>query len=100
MSRLIGVLRAGYVGNMPSAFAVPVGSLSAHTVAAARATLAGGRHGWARYLAFAGPAIVASIAYMDPGNFATNLVAMLFQALPGETCRRGWFHSWPGHLSR
>ena len=51
-------------------------------------------------LPFAGPAIVASIAYMDPGNFATNiqagarhgymllwvvllanLVAMLFQAL-------------------
>ncbi|MCP3722406.1 Nramp family divalent metal transporter [Paraburkholderia sp. CNPSo 3272] len=26
-------------------------------------------------LAFAGPAIVASIAYMDPGNFATNIQA-------------------------
>src|SRR6202030_2520581 len=26
-------------------------------------------------LAFAGPAVVASIAYMDPGNFATNIQA-------------------------
>ena len=52
---------------------------------------------------FAGPAVVASIAYMDPGNFATNiqagarygysllwvvllanLVAMLFQALSAK----------------
>src|SRR6202035_1294369 len=54
-------------------------------------------------LLFAGPAIVASIAYMDPGNFATNvqagakygysllwvvllanLVAMLFQGLSAK----------------
>jgi manganese transport protein len=65
--------------------------------------LAGRPHGWHRYLAFAGPAVVASIAYMDPGNFATNiqagakygygllwvvllanLVAMLFQALSAK----------------
>jgi len=58
---------------------------------------AGGR---ARFLLFVGPAVTASIAYMDPGNFATNiqagarygysllwvvlaanLTAMLFQAL-------------------
>jgi manganese transport protein len=73
-------------------------SLSARTVAAA---LAG--HGWRRSLSFAGPAVVASVAYMDPGNFATNieagarygygllwvvllanLVAMLFQALSAK----------------
>ncbi len=55
------------------------------------------------YLAFAGPAVIASIAYMDPGNFATNiqagakygygllwvvllanLIAMLFQALSAK----------------
>lgn len=54
-------------------------------------------------LLFAGPAVVASIAYMDPGNFATNigagagygyallwvvvmasLIAMLFQALSAK----------------
>jgi manganese transport protein len=54
-------------------------------------------------LAFAGPAVIASIAYMDPGNFATNiqagakygygllwvvvlanLIAMLFQALSAK----------------
>jgi manganese transport protein len=26
-------------------------------------------------LSFVGPAVVASIAYMDPGNFATNILA-------------------------
>jgi manganese transport protein len=55
------------------------------------------------YLAFAGPAVVASIAYIDPGNFATNIqagakygygllwvvllanmIAMLFQALSAK----------------
>jgi manganese transport protein len=78
-------------------------SLSERTVAAARQVLAGQRLGRGRYLAFAGPAIVASIAYMDPGNFATNvqagakygygllwvvllanLVAMLFQGLSAK----------------
>jgi len=27
------------------------------------------------YLAFGGPAIIALIAYVDPGNFATNIQA-------------------------
>jgi manganese transport protein len=62
-----------------------------------------GRRGVGRALLFAGPAVIASIAYMDPGNFATNiqagsrygysllwvvllanLVAMLFQALSAK----------------
>jgi manganese transport protein len=79
------------------------GSLSARTIAAARGVLEGRRLGWRNYGAFAGPAVVASIAYMDPGNFATNiqagarygysllwvvllanLVAMLFQALSAK----------------
>ena len=78
-------------------------SLSERTVAAARQVLEGQRLGRRRYLAFAGPTIVASIAYMDPGNFATNvqaganygysllwvvllanLVAMLFQGLSAK----------------
>src|SRR6516165_10527394 len=50
-------------------------SLSERTVAAARQVLEGQRLGRGRYLAFAGPAIVASIAYMDPGNFTTNVQA-------------------------
>jgi manganese transport protein len=50
-------------------------SLSDRTVEAARALLAGERRGLRGYLAFAGPAVVASIAYMDPGNFATNIQA-------------------------
>jgi manganese transport protein len=49
--------------------------LSERTVTAARQVLEGHRLGRRRYLAFAGPAIVASIAYMDPGNFATNVQA-------------------------
>src|SRR5438105_12966235 len=49
--------------------------LTERTVAAARQVLDRQRLGWQRYLAFAGPAVVASIAYMDPGNFATNIQA-------------------------
>jgi manganese transport protein len=79
------------------------GSLTERTVAVARSVLAGQRGGWRAYLAFAGPAVIASIAYMDPGNFATNiqagakygyellwvvllanLIAMLFQALSAK----------------
>jgi manganese transport protein len=78
-------------------------SMSDRTVEAARAVLAGERRGVRAYVAFAGPAVVASIAYMDPGNFATNiqagarygytllwvvllanLIAMLFQALSAK----------------
>ncbi|HXX25259.1 MAG TPA: Nramp family divalent metal transporter [Pseudolabrys sp.] len=78
-------------------------SLTAHTVAAAQALMRGRRHSVTSYLAFVGPAIIASIAYMDPGNFATNiqagakygytllwvvllanLIAMLFQALSAK----------------
>src|SRR5689334_11241711 len=51
------------------------GSLSDRTVAAAHALLSGERRGLRGYLAFAGPAVVASIAYIDPGNFATNIQA-------------------------
>jgi manganese transport protein len=65
--------------------------------------LAGQRGGLSGYLAFIGPAVMVSIAYMDPGNFATNiqagakygygllwvvllanLMAMLFQALSAK----------------
>lgn len=38
-----------------------------------REGLAGRRRGPLAALSFAGPAIVASVAYMDPGNFATNI---------------------------
>ncbi len=50
-------------------------SLSEQTVATAREVLAGRPAGLRTALAFAGPAIIASIAYMDPGNFATNIQA-------------------------
>src|SRR3954452_626000 len=73
------------------------------TIAAARDALAGRRRGVRGFLPFAGPAVIASVAYMDPGNFATNieagarfgyallwvvllanLTAMLFQALSAK----------------
>ncbi|HMA71478.1 MAG TPA: Nramp family divalent metal transporter [Xanthobacteraceae bacterium] len=79
------------------------GSLTARSVAAAREVLGNRRSGFSAYLAFVGPAVVASIAYVDPGNFATNiqagakygydllwvvlaanLIAMLFQALSAK----------------
>ncbi len=73
------------------------------TAAALREALAGRRGRLATGWLFTGPAVVASIAYIDPGNFATNiqagakygygllwvvlvanLVAMLFQALSAK----------------
>jgi manganese transport protein len=79
------------------------GSLTERTVLATRQVLAGRRGGLAGRLAFVGPAVIASIAYIDPGNFATNiqagakygyellwvvlaanLVAMLFQGLSAK----------------
>jgi manganese transport protein len=79
------------------------GTLSKRTVMAAREVLAGRQRSIRGYMAFAGPAVVASIAYMDPGNFATNIqagarygygllwvvllanmIAMLFQALSAK----------------
>jgi manganese transport protein len=75
-------------------------SLSDRTTAAVREVLDGQRIGVRAVLPFAGPAVIASVAYIDPGNFATNIeagarygyallwvvllangVAMLFQAM-------------------
>jgi len=42
---------------------------------AAERSLAGERHGFRRVLPFLGPAFIASVAYVDPGNFATNMAA-------------------------
>ena len=53
----------------------PKPTLSERTVTAARTVLAGNARGFGPYFAFVGPAVVASIAYMDPGNFATNIQA-------------------------
>ncbi len=77
--------------------------LSGRTEAEIRAVLGGRWRGVFTPLLFAGPAVIASIAYMDPGNFATNiqagarynyqllwvvllanLIAMLFQALSAK----------------
>jgi manganese transport protein len=78
-------------------------TLSDRTDMQIREVLAGRRGGLRSILLFAGPAVIASIAYMDPGNFATNiqagagygysllwvvlmanLIAMLFQALSAK----------------
>src|ERR1700677_581238 len=78
-------------------------TLSDRTARAGETVLRGGRIGLRGPLVFVGPAVVASIAYMDPGNFATNiqagakygygllwvvvagnLIAMLFQALSAK----------------
>src|SRR5215470_6374626 len=83
--------------------AVERSNLTARTVARASAALTGGPGGLRTAIAFGGPAIIASIAYMDPGNFATNIqagakygyellwvvllanvIAMLFQALSAK----------------
>jgi manganese transport protein len=40
---------------------------------AAHASLAGEARGMARFWPFLGPAFIAAVAYIDPGNFATNI---------------------------
>ncbi|MFZ0729072.1 MAG: divalent metal cation transporter, partial [Methylovirgula sp.] len=45
------------------------------TQIAIRDALDGRRGGWRVILPMAGPAVIVSIAYMDPGNFATNIQA-------------------------
>ncbi|KWK76277.1 Nramp family divalent metal transporter [Burkholderia ubonensis] len=83
-------------------FALP-GLSTERTEHAARAALEGRRTGAAALLPFVGPAVIASIGYMDPGNFATNIqagaaygyrllwvvlaanaIAMLFQAMSAK----------------
>ena len=49
-------------------------SMTDRTVEGIREVLAGNMR-WHSPLLFAGPAVIASIAYMDPGNFATNIQA-------------------------
>jgi len=72
-------------------------------VVAIRRALEGRVTGWRAWLKFVGPALVVSVAYVDPGNIATNiqagagygysllwvalvasLIAMLFQALSAK----------------
>jgi manganese transport protein len=79
------------------------GGGSERTRRSMQAALEGRTHGLRAFLPFVGPAVIASIAYMDPGNFATNiqagsrygyallwvvlganLIAMLFQALSAK----------------
>src|SRR5437764_2866637 len=78
-------------------------TLSDRAILAAGEALAGRRRGLGSLLPFAGPAVMASVAYMDPGNFATNIqagakynynllwvvvvaniIAMIFQALSAK----------------
>ncbi len=54
---------------------VSLTSLTAQTDRAIADVLAGRRRGLGALLPFAGPAFVASVAYVDPGNFATNIQA-------------------------
>ena len=50
-------------------------SLTERTVLAGREVFLGRRRAPLAMLPFVGPAVIASIAYMDPGNFATNIQA-------------------------
>jgi manganese transport protein len=78
-------------------------TLTDRAILAGSEVLAGRRRGLGALLPFAGPAVMASVAYMDPGNFATNIeagakynynllwvvlvanvIAMLFQALSAK----------------
>ena len=47
----------------------------ARVLAAAQSSLAGERRGFRGLWPFLGPAFIAAVAYVDPGNFATNMAA-------------------------
>jgi hypothetical protein len=108
MSQLVQGMRAGLPVRFPGFKAQPE-PLSARTVAATRSALTGSKLAWRHSAALTGPAVVASVAYMDPGNFATNiqagsrygydllwvvvlanLLAMLFQALSAKLPAETW----------
>lgn len=82
---------------------VASGSMTAANALRIREALSGRARGVRGWIACTGPAVVASIAFMDPGNFATNIqagarygyallgvvvvanvIAMLFQALSAK----------------
>jgi manganese transport protein len=87
--------------RIPASYpATAAAGFTARSIGAGRQALSGRRRGLSAVVPFVGPAVIASVAYMDPGNFATNiqggasygynllwvvvfanLVAMLFQAL-------------------
>ena len=94
---------AGVSGRKNVANLASKGGMTARAVDGIRAVIVGDRKGVMAARLFAGPAVIASIAYMDPGNFATNiqggarygytllwvvltanLIAMLFQALSAK----------------
>lgn len=50
-------------------------TLTGRTTMAIRDVLAGRNRSAGAFLLFAGPAVITSIAYTDPGNFATNIQA-------------------------
>ena len=60
---------------MPKRTNPSVRTQNSSTLKSAKAVLSGrSKKGWfARLLPFLGPAFIASIAYVDPGNFATNI---------------------------
>src|ERR1044072_1238243 len=64
------------VESQRAARAVGVGSVlpgEAATLRAAQAALSGERPGLRGLWPFLGPAFIAAVAYIDPGNFATNI---------------------------
>jgi manganese transport protein len=88
---------------MPPPDLALISGTTLQTQLAVRAALDGRRKGVRAFLPFAGPAVIASVGYMDPGNFATNiqagstygyqllwvvllanLLAMLFQAMSAK----------------
>ena len=87
----------------PPDFAPDPAGMTLRTSTTVRDVLAGRRRGLLAMLALGGPAVVTSVAYVDPGNFATNiqagavygytllwvvaaanLIAMLFQAMSAK----------------
>ena len=66
-------------------------TVAGRTELEARQALAGERRGIRALLPFMGPAFIASVAYVDPGNFATNIQGGA--QFDGRCSRSGWCSS-------
>ena len=69
----VSLERIARMGSAPLDATLPADRVSPATLRAAQASLAGESKGLRGLWPFLGPAFIAAVAYIDPGNFATNI---------------------------
>jgi hypothetical protein len=69
------LLRIIYKTAIGSTTSTPSSSMTDRLSLRMNDVLVGRIRGTRSWLVFSGPAVIASVAYMDPGNYATNIQA-------------------------